>query len=183
MMPAPPRFDGMAAMVDARLYQPFARESIERATTRVWVCMFICDIRPGRDVAGLVLDLLLALEARRRLGVDVRVLLASTTRTADIETANLASGIFLSERGVPLRRIFADEIDPEAALPPERLGSHAKFAIFDDLALVGSANWTDDAFRENFEETVALTGGGVDLLCAEFLRLWRNGRGMPRHAA
>ena len=90
MMPAPPRFDGMAAMVDARLYQPFARESIERATTRVWVCMFICDIRPGRDVAGLVLDLLLALEARRRLGVDVRVLQV-IYRLPDSEGTNAGS--------------------------------------------------------------------------------------------
>ncbi|MEX2498313.1 MAG: hypothetical protein WD397_05495 [Wenzhouxiangellaceae bacterium] len=54
-------------------------------------------------------------------------------------TANLASALYLHNAGVPVRR--------SVTLEDGRLGSHAKFALIDDTALVGSRNWTDDGFR------------------------------------
>jgi phosphatidylserine/phosphatidylglycerophosphate/cardiolipin synthase-like enzyme len=48
--------------------------------------------------------------------------------------------------------------------------------------VLGSQNWTDDAFRLNLEDSVALSGRAVDILAQEFLRLWRLGRGLPADA-
>jgi phosphatidylserine/phosphatidylglycerophosphate/cardiolipin synthase-like enzyme len=163
-----------ATRIPEREYFDLVLASIEAARRRVWVAMFIYDIRPGRDIAGHVMTLSLALAARRHAGVDVRVLTAGQLFTADIAAANLASGGFLARYGVPNRRIFGT---------PEQPGSHAKFVVCDDLAMIGSQNWTDDAFRLNVEDALLLRGGGAERLAGEFLTLWAGARGFPRHAA
>lgn len=162
------------ARVDDRAYFDFCLAAAERSQRRIWVSLFICDIRPERDVAGQVLELLSALVDRRSWGVDVRVLLTGDANAADIASANFASGYFLDQSGVPLRR--AVRVDGD------RLGTHSKFAVFDDIAVAGSQNWTDDGFRLNIEDAVVLAGSGTDRIGSEFLRLWQQGRGMPRAA-
>ena len=154
-----------------REYFDFVLASVEAARRRIWASMFIYDIRPSRDLEGKVLDLTLALASRRKVGVDVRVLTTGRASTPDITAANLASGLLLQQYGVPHRRIAGDGARP---------GSHAKFVICDDAAVVGSQNWTDDAFRLNLEDAVMLNGKAVELLGAEFLAQWEIGKGMPR---
>src|SRR5690606_21829165 len=87
-------------------YYDFMFASLETARRRVWVSQFICDIRPPRDVAGRVLDLVTALVVRRAIGVDVRVLLSGAAATPDIDVANLATGMFLENHQVPHRRLL-----------------------------------------------------------------------------
>lgn len=161
-----------AVRLPDRDYFDVVLAGIETARRRVWVSQFLYDLRPARDLAGQVMALTQALIARRRVGVDVRVLTAGQVFTADIAIANLASGGLLTRYGVPTRRIFGT---------PARPGSHAKFVITDDSAVIGSQNWTDDALRLNHEDALLLAGGAADLLAAEFLSLWANARGMPRH--
>jgi len=163
-----------ATRIDDRDYFDFMLASIEAAKWRIWVSLFIYDIRPSRDLEGKVLDLTTALIERRKLGVDVRVLMTGQVRTPDIAVANLASGLYLTFSGVPHRRIFATA--------DGRSGSHAKMVICDDAAVVGSQNWTDDGFRLNIEDAALLTGSVTDLLAQEFLRLWSTGKGMPQNA-
>lgn len=160
-----------AVQLPERDYFDVVLAAIESARRRIWAALFIFDIRPSRDLEGQVLELVTALAARRRAGVDVRVLVTGSVETADIAVANLASGLLLEQSGVPIRRVFADE---------ERQGSHAKFVVCDDRAVVGSQNWTDDAFRLNVEDAVLLSGPVADVLSGKFLRLWRLGRGNPR---
>jgi phosphatidylserine/phosphatidylglycerophosphate/cardiolipin synthase-like enzyme len=169
-----PFAESSVARLPEREYFDFALASVESARRRVWASIFIYDIRPSRDLQGQVLDLTSALVARRQVGVDVRVLLNGPASTPDISVANLASGLYLIQSGVPHRRVFGD---------PERRGSHAKFVVVDDHAIVGSQNWTDDGFRLNIEDAAVLGGTAVDLLAEEFARLWADGRGMPRNAA
>jgi phosphatidylserine/phosphatidylglycerophosphate/cardiolipin synthase-like enzyme len=164
-----------AVRIGDRDYYDIMLASVEAASRRVWASLFIYDIRPGRDLEGQVLDLTAALIRRRRLGVDVRVLTTGHVVTPDISVANLASGLYLKGAGVPHRRLFASD--------GGRLGSHAKFVVCDDEAIVGSQNWADDAFRLNIEDAVLLRGNVVELIGQEFLRLWGLGKGMPRHAA
>ncbi len=164
-----------AVRVGDRDYFDVVLASIEAARRRVWASLFIYDIRPGRDLEGQVLDLTAALIARRRLGVDVRVLTTGHVETPDIAVANLASGLYLQGAGVPHRRLFTTDV--------ARLGSHAKFIVSDDEAILGSQNWTDDAFRLNIEDAVLLQGNAVELVGQEFLRLWDAGKGMPQHGA
>jgi phosphatidylserine/phosphatidylglycerophosphate/cardiolipin synthase-like enzyme len=164
-----------ATRIPDRSYADFVLASVEGSRRRIWVSQFIFDVRPPRDLAGEVLELVLALAERRRVGVDVRVLLTGGVSTPDIAVANLATGLLISGYGIPHRRMF--RVDASA-----RSGSHAKFVVWDDHALVGSQNWTDDAFRLNLEDSVALSGRPVDILAEEFLRLWELGRGLPADA-
>lgn len=160
------------ARIDDRAYYDFALAAVERARRQIWVCVFICDIRPHRDLEGLVLDLVAALIERRQWGVDVRIMLTGDANAADIATANLATALYLDHADVPVRRVMT--------LPDGRRGTHAKFAMFDDVAVVGSQNWTDDGFRQNIEDALLLTGQPVNRLAAEFMMLWKTGKGVPR---
>lgn len=162
------------ARLPDREYFDFLLASVEAARRRAWVSMFLYDIRPSRDLAGQVLELSNALAERRRRGVDVRVLLTGPVNTPDISVANLSSGLLLEQYSVPTRRIFGDR---------KRMGSHAKFVISDNQSVVGSQNWTDDGFRLNIEDAVVLEGQAVAIIAEEFLRLWADARGLPRHAA
>jgi len=166
---------GTCVRVDDRDYGDVVQAAVERAGWRIWVSMFILDPRPTRDVAGLVLQLTDTVAARRRLGVDVRVLTAGALSSPDIAVANLTAGLLLSDAGVPHRRLF----DTGSG----RRSSHAKWLVVDDRAFVGSQNWADDGFRINTEDAIMLTGPAVQHLASEFDRLWQMGRGMPDHAA
>lgn len=159
-----------AARLPNRDYYDFVFASVEAARRRVWVSMFICDIRPSRDVEGLVLDLVTALIVRRAVGVDVRVLLNGVAATPDIDVANLATGTFLHRHRVPHRRLVQ---------LGRRRGSHAKLVICDDVAVVGSQNWTDDSLRKNIEDAIIMDGEPTELLAADFLELWDRGKGLP----
>lgn len=164
-----------ARPVAPREYADLVHASVEGAVHRVWVCMFLYDLRPGRDVHGAVLDLTMALVRRRQLGVDARVVLSGQVETVDIAVANMATGLLLGDYRVPHRGVFGGYRDG-------RRGMHTKFVICDDVAVVGSQNWTDDAFFDNVEDAVLLTGSPVNLLAAEFARLWAVGRRMPTDA-
>lgn len=166
------RFDSTtSARLSDRDYLEFVLSSIETARWRIWVSMFIFDIRPSRDVRGSALSLARALAARRSVGVDVRVLLTGAVSTPDIAVANIATGLFLSERGVAQRRVMAGELG--------RQGSHAKYAIFDDVSVVGSQNWTDDGFSTNVEDAAVLFGPASDRLAHEFREYWSLAKGLP----
>ncbi len=162
------------APIDERDYGDVMQAAIERAGWRIWVSMFIFDPRPSRDVVGTVGNLVASIGERFRLGADVRILTAGDLTSPDIVVANLAAGLLLEDQGVPHRRLFD--------VGQERRGSHAKFAVVDDRAFVGSQNWTDDAFRANTEDAVMMTGSAVSQLAVEFDRLWQLGRGMPTNA-
>lgn len=168
-------FAGAAARVDERDYADLVLASVEEARRRVWAAIFLYDVRPARDVRGRVLELTEALAARRRAGVDVRVLVTGLVDTPDLDVANLATGLVLARHGVPHRRLYG-------GLAGKRRGTHAKFAVFDDVAVLGSQNWTDDAFHDNVEDALLLTGEPAGLLAAEFRRLWALGKGLPRDA-
>lgn len=165
-----------AARIADGEYAELLLACVEDARRRIWASLFIFDVRPPRDLSGRALELLNALVERHRAGVDVRVLLAGHLTTADITTANLATGVLLDARGVPQRRVFDTGHGA-------RRGSHAKTVVVDDHAVVGSHNWADDAFRLNVEDGVLLAGPPVDQLAHEFQRLWALGRGLPRDGA
>lgn len=154
-----------------RNYYDFVLGCVEAARSKIWVSVFIFDIRPHRDVEGQTLKLLTTLATKRKTGVDVRVLLPGIVRTPEIDIANLSTGILATEQGVKVRRLFTDGA---------RVSTHSKFLVCDDIAVLGSQNWTDDAFRLNIEESVVLKGEPVDMLAHEFLRLWSIAKGMPK---
>ncbi len=163
----------LAAHINDRDYFPLLSASLENARSKIWVCLFLFDIRPERDIHGQALDLAMTLIERRQAGVDVRVLLTGQVKTPVLGVANVATGIFLESHGVPHRRVF--DVDGQ------RKGTHAKFVICDDHAMLGSQNWTDDGFNENLEDGVILHGSPVTQLGFEFSTLWDNGLGLPNY--
>lgn len=165
--------DTRVTRIDDRDYLPLVLANAEIAKSRIWVCLFLLDIRPTADIRGQVMDLAMTLIERAQAGVDVRVLLTGQVRTPALGVANVASGIFLKSNGVPHRRVF--DVDGQ------RIGTHAKFVICDNFAFVGSQNWTDDGFNENTEDGVIMSGSSVELLCSQFARLWTKGRGLPKN--
>lgn len=158
--------------ISDRAYYPTLLAAAERARVRIWASIFICDIRPSRDIQGRVLDLISVLIERAALGVDVRVMVTGDASAADIAAANLASGLYLHKTGVPLRRVMASE--------GGRLGSHAKMVVLDDAALIGSQNWSVGGFDVHLEDAIWLQGQGVERVASEFLYLWSIGKGVPR---
>lgn len=170
------RFAGAEAVrIAERDYHDLLMACVAGARRRIHASIFLFDARPVRDPRGQVLDLLHALAERRRLGVDVRVMLTGQVDTVVLGVANVATGILLESLGVPHRRAFA---------PGDgRKGSHAKFVLIDDLAIVGSQNWTDDAFNDNVEDAVLLRGSALDPLEDEFARMWPIAKGLPAHEA
>lgn len=163
--------DTSAVRVADRDYVDLVLAATASATSRVHACIFLFDVRPSADIRGSVLELAVLMAERRRLGVDVRIVLNGHARTPELAVANVATGVFLRAHQVPCR--FAYDVDDT------RNGSHAKFAVFDDLAVVGSQNWTDDGFHDNLEDAVLLSGAAADALDTEFDRLWALGRGLP----
>lgn len=170
-----PFSNARAARLDDREYFDFTLASIESAKRRILVSQFLFDIRPVMDVRGLVLELAMALVERRSHGVDVRVLLSGQVQTPVLGVANIASGILLESYGILHRRVF-DAGD-------NRSGMHAKFVICDDVAMVGSQNWTNDGLNDNIEDAVILGGLPVELLGVEFERLWARAKGLPANEA
>jgi phosphatidylserine/phosphatidylglycerophosphate/cardiolipin synthase-like enzyme len=168
--------DAGAVRIAERDYHDLLMACVATARRRIYASVFLFDARPVRDVRGHALDLAMALAERRRLGADVRVLLTGQVSTVALGVANVATGILLESHGVPHRRVFA-------AGDGRRTGSHAKFALIDDVAILGSQNWTDDAFNDNFEDAVLLRGSALDPLETEFLRLWPLGKGLPEKGA
>lgn len=164
-----------AVRIAERDYYDLLMACVSTAQSRVYASLFLFDARPVRDPRGNALDLAMALAERRRLGVDVRILLTGQVGTVVLGVANVATGILLESHGVPHRRIFA--------AGGGRIGTHGKFALIDDVAIVGSQNWTDDAFNDNLEDAVLLRGSALDPLEAEFMRLWPLGKGLPTHEA
>lgn len=174
------RFAGAAAArIAERDYYDLLMACVTHARRRIHASIFLFDARPVRDPRGHVLDLVMALAERRRLGVDVRVLVTGQVETPALGVANVATGILLESYGIAHRRLFS----LDAAIDGARIGSHAKFALIDDLAIVGSQNWTDDAFNDNIEDAVLLRGSALEPLASEFFRLWPLGRGLPENEA
>ena len=163
-------FNSLGTYLEDRQYFPYTKALIENARRHVLINTFIFDIRPPRDIEGYVLDLSSILIKAHKRGVDVRVLLPGTALSPDIYIANLSAGLYLTRSGIRHRRILAHE---------NRQGSHAKFLICDDTAVIGSQNWTDDAFRLNIEDAIVLKGEAVIKIEAEFFKLWKNARTIP----
>ena len=112
-------------------------------------------------------DLVDALVLAARRGLDVRVLIDDCRFYDDSAAANLASALFLHERGIPVR--FDD---------PEET-THTKLLLIDGKHVVlGSTNWNYYALDRNVEANVALLWmPDVAAIYEDYFEtLWEDGR-------
>jgi phosphatidylserine/phosphatidylglycerophosphate/cardiolipin synthase-like enzyme len=166
-----PFFEAEEALIlrDKDYYQ-YLLCGIRRARKRVVAVQFAIDIRTGMDVNREVVALCHALAEASWRGLDVRVIV-NRLLTPDLQLdVNRVAHRFLAQRGVRVRAYRA----PEGS---HRDSVHSKLALLDDeVVLVGSHNWTPNAFDANRETSVAVRSGDLALdLLQTFERMWQHG--------
>ena len=81
------------------------------------------------------------------------------------------------------RDILTGVLDPESIADLQDAGAkvrfhdnslHAKLWVFDDLAVIGSANLTRQALRTNVEVVVKRRGSNLSALADDFAEIWRS---------
>lgn len=116
--------------------------TLEGATRRVDVGMFMVGLGTATPAQGRVLDVLDAVVRCRYRRVDCRVLLDDFSDDTTQPTLNLVAAHYLAEAGVPVR-LYASARHPAA---------HSKYVLADeDVALVGSGNWSAGGLTANLE--------------------------------
>ena len=125
-------------------YPRAAERLIAAARQRIWLMQYV--IRADDD--GVVHDLLMALVAARQRGVEVRVGLDQglVYGTTDRDPKNDAAAAWLQAHDIT---VVWDE---------QNRTSHAKVLLVDDeVAIIGSHNWTRAALTDNREVSVLIT--------------------------
>ena len=108
-------------------------------------------------------ELCIKLAAKVRAGVRVQALLNSAGGGWRAPALNRQAAQWLQERGVEVHTLGASRT------------CHAKMLIIDDeIAIVGSHNWTPYALERNFEVSVLVRDAGcVGRLAQHFDQLWQ----------
>lgn len=136
-----------AVPMPSRDYLPYVLSLIDRAERAVLATIFIIDPRPETDLGENVRLLLDTLVRAHWRGVDVRVIVGSSTQTPAIELADRVARRYLGGLGVPCR--------PYAG--GGTYGSlHSKYLVVDDVAVVGSHNWSHQALCLDDELSLAV---------------------------
>lgn len=152
---------GSCVLLPDATYAPHLTNLVHGAGRRVLVSMFIVD---PYGASPAVLGLLDALEAAAWRGADVRVLIGGSRRTFDIASAAASGRAVLQERQVPCRWLTGTPVR----------GSHAKVVVVDDVAVVGSHNWSTSAFGEQTQDSVRIDSAAVaGAMAAAFEGQWR----------
>jgi len=159
-----------AVPMPSRDYLPYVLSLIDRAERAVLATVFIIDPRPETDLGENVRLLLDTLARAHWRGVDVRVIVGNSSQTPAIELADRVARRYLEGLGVPCR--------PYAG--GGAYGSlHSKYLVVDDVAVVGSHNWSHQALCLDDELSLAVRSKDLSgELRAVFERDWD--RAAPR---
>lgn len=144
-------------------YPAYLGAVVREARSRIWAVNFFVNPCVAQDDHYEVRDLLTELGYAQWRGVDVR-LLVTRSETPVIRIANETTVSFLRHLNVAARFYSGRG----------RTSTHSKYLVIDDnLIVLGSHNWSPDAFRLNDEDSVAATSGPLcTWLADEFSGLW-----------
>jgi len=147
-----------------RYYYYFLRNGIECAKYRIWASIFIINVTREHDCQLEVRDILKLLAYKRALGLDVRVIIGDSQNSAIRETNEIARS-YLEAKGISIRKYKGT-----------KKSTHSKYAIIDDdLIVLGSHNWTKNAFGKNEEDSVAIYSKCLNReLAYQFLATWKD---------
>ena len=144
-----------------RAYDSVASRLITNAVSRCLCTMFIVDILP-RARRFLVDDLLHQLQMACRRGADVRVVVSGSNDTLAILESSAIANRRLHQLGVPVR--WAAQ---------SARSNHSKVLLCDDQVLIGSHNWSADAFRGSTQDSVLVSSPDLcDAITQSFDRAW-----------
>jgi phosphatidylserine/phosphatidylglycerophosphate/cardiolipin synthase-like enzyme len=141
-----------------------------RARKRIVVAQFLVDARPQFDASREVRGLCHALGEATWRGLDVRVVLNRFLVGDPPLDVNRVAQRFLHRLGVKTRTYSVTE-------ESQRKFIHSKIMLFDDrVVVVGSHNWTANAFNNNHEVSVAVESRDLALRLGQtFERWWATG--------
>jgi len=148
-------------------YFLFLANALTKAQKRIWLSIFIIDIRVQADSLKLVRTLLRALEIATWKKLDVKVILGSPNNSPGIYKANYTTIEYLKNRNINAK-IYSGN----------HSSLHSKYVLIDDnKVIVGSHNWQQASFtRQYIEDSILLVSNDLNrLLGAEFLNLWKRG--------
>lgn len=153
-------------IVDADYYDMLFG-AIRAAKQRIWASQFSFNMQAIPDGKLQVRSIARTLADAAKRGIDVRILVGGNARRLLLQPAgNDLTLAFLHILGV----------DGRSYARKARAGSHAKYALFDDdLALVGSHNWSPRAFGDGIDSTLAVKSETVaNKIAGVFDKAWKS---------
>ena len=147
-------------------YYYFLMEKIRKARQSLYATVFIVNIRKSDDIDRKVLSILKELEYAHWKGVDVKLIVGSSTGAPLISIANEVTIKYLEEKRFPVRYAQIED------------GSlHSKYVVIDqELIIIGSHNWTYNAFFMSKEDSLFCYSKDAAIkLTKEFNYLWNTG--------
>ena len=127
-------------------YYEFLLRAIHQAHYRVWASIFIVNVFRGYDVDQRVRSIVKALSVKKRLGLDMRVILGFSDQNPDIRLTNETSLNYMKSMWIPAKYYHGS-----------KQSTHSKYVLIDDeLCIIGSHNWTPSAFGSNKEDSIAV---------------------------
>jgi phosphatidylserine/phosphatidylglycerophosphate/cardiolipin synthase-like enzyme len=147
-----------------RDYYWFVLDLIRSATHRVWVSMFLIDVRRAFDSELDVRSLVLALRDAMWRGVDVRIMVGHSSTVVQLREMNMVSLTYMRRHRLAVRT--------RRGVRPG--GTHDKYLVVDHSTIVlGSHNWIEECFGATAEDSMAVVSQDLNLrLSQEFLGTW-----------
>jgi len=146
-----------------RHYYYFLRNAIESAKYRIWGSIFLVNVTREHDYHLEVRDIIKLLSYKRSLGINVRVIIGHSKTTPAIREADEIARRYMHSRGILVRRYKGT-----------KTSTHSKYVIIDDdLVVLGSHNWTMNAFSKSKEDSIAIYSKEINReLDRQFLATW-----------
>ena len=153
-------------------YYWYVLDRINKASSRIWMSMFLIDVRRAFDPNQEVRGLIHALRYASWRGVEVRILTGDSRTIVQLREMNMVSRTYLRTQRLMVKTHRS----------PERTGSHDKYLIIDhNIIILGSHNWIDESFNDSAEDSIAVFSPDLNCrLCQEFLNAWEQPRSKRR---
>ncbi len=157
-----------ATPLQGKEYLPYILDRIDSAKFRIWASIFIIDARVHKDEFLSVRTLIEKLNYAKWRNVDVRVVVGTAT-IEDLYVACLSSSYYMKKLGLNIRSY---------ATLGRRKTTHSKYMLFDDdLAVVGSNNWSHNSFHIAVNSSLAVVSSGLtESLSQEFNAVWQTSK-------
>jgi phosphatidylserine/phosphatidylglycerophosphate/cardiolipin synthase-like enzyme len=146
-------------------YYHYLMNKIENAKKSILSTMFIVSVLNPSET-GKMKELLDKLVYAHWEGLDVRLIIGSA-RPGIIKFVNTVSLKYLEKKKLPVK-LYDYPYDTSV---------HSKYVIIDDeIIVLGSANWTDNAMFRNKEDSIAVySEDSAQKLREEFEKVWSFG--------
>lgn len=148
--------------VDDSDYFPLLKSMIAECSHRLLCSLFIIDIVPRAVRHSYVDELLCLIKAAHLRGIDARIIVSGSNTSLAILGTSAVAVKRIGQLGIPVRWA-AKYKNP----------SHAKLVICDNNVLIGSHNWSYNAFFASVQDSVIVYSEQLaSVMATEFDQNW-----------